>query len=122
MMPVDEGKTSSAWHPNVFAAPAQVARAALMPASPAAQFALPALIATTRTRPPLALKFSLSIMSGAAMTRFDVNAAAALAGTIRNNQGKVHAAAGLHTGLYRAKSKAAGNDVMGEIAHTVNPI
>ncbi len=52
----------------------------LEPGRPAAQLALPALMATTRTWPPVALRCCLSMMSGAAITRFDVNAAAALAG------------------------------------------
>ena len=39
-----------------------------------------ALIAATRTRPPVARRFSWSTMSGAAMTRLAVKAAAALAG------------------------------------------
>ena len=80
MIPVEEGNTSSARQPNRSAAAAQVARAALRPASPAAQLALPALMATTRTCPPVAFKCSLSIISGAAITRLEVNAAAALAG------------------------------------------
>src|SRR5579863_6800116 len=63
------------------AAAEQVARAALSPAWPAAQLALPALMATTRTLAPDAARFSLSTIRGAAMTRFEVNAAAALAGT-----------------------------------------
>jgi hypothetical protein len=45
------GKTSSARQPKIFAAAAQVARAASSPAWPAAQLALPALMAATRTRP-----------------------------------------------------------------------
>jgi len=80
MMPVDEGNTCSVGQAKVSAAAAQVARAAAMPGSPAAQFALPALIATTWTRPPEARRFSLSTMSGAAMTRLAVKAAAAEAG------------------------------------------
>ena len=31
-------------------------------------------------------------------------------------------AAGLQSGLYRAESESAGNNVVGEIAHAVNPI
>ena len=80
MIPVEEGKTSSAAQPKTSAAVIQVARAAAKPGSPAAQLALPALIATTRTLPPEARRFSLSIISGAAVTRLAVKAAAALAG------------------------------------------
>jgi hypothetical protein len=61
MIPVDDGNTSSARQPKMRAAAEQVSRAARTPGSPAAQLALPALIATTRIRPPVALKCSLSI-------------------------------------------------------------
>src|SRR5580658_2791777 len=81
MMPVDEGKISFGLHPNTCAAAAHVARAAANPGSPAAQLALPALITATRTLPPVARRFSLSIVSGAACTRLAVKAAAALAGS-----------------------------------------
>ena len=81
IMPVDEGKTSSALQWKTSAAALHVACAALRPACPAAQLALPAFTATTRTLPPVALKCSLSTISGAAVTRLAVNAAAALAGS-----------------------------------------
>ncbi len=91
MIPVEDGNTSSARQTNVRATAAQVSRAARRPASPAAQLAFPALMAATRTRPPVELKCSLSMINGAAITRFDVNAAAALAGasaTIRAKSGR----------------------------------
>ncbi len=80
MIPVEEGKTSSGLQPKICAAAAQVARAAAKPGSPAAQLALPALMAATRTRLPVARRWALSTMSGAAVTRLAVKAAAALAG------------------------------------------
>ena len=80
MTPVEEGNTSSVRQAKAWAAAAHTARAASRPAWPAAQLALPALMATTRTLPPVARKCSLSRITGAATTRFDVNAAAALAG------------------------------------------
>src|SRR5581483_9417511 len=89
--PVEEGNTSSARQPKTCATEVHVARAASSPAWPAAQFAFPALIATTRTLPPDARRFSLSITNGAAVTRFEVNAAATLAGaleTIKEKSGR----------------------------------
>ena len=59
MMPVEEGKTSSGLQAKILAAAAQVARAAARPGSPAAQLALPALMAATRTWPPVAREMSL---------------------------------------------------------------
>src|SRR5665213_4418436 len=91
MTPVEEGKTSSGRQAKIFAAAAQVAWAASRPACPAAQLALPALIATTRTLPFEALKCCLSTMRGAAVTRLAVKAAAALAGasaTMREKSGR----------------------------------
>ena len=78
MTPVEEGKTSSGLQPKISAAASQVARAASMPAWPTAQLALPALMATTRTLPPVARRCSASTRSGAALTRLAVKAAAAM--------------------------------------------
>jgi len=80
MMPVDEGKTSSGLQLKVLAAAWQVAMAAARPSSPAAQLALPALMAATRMRPAVAARCCLSMISGAAMTLLEVKTAAALAG------------------------------------------
>src|SRR5947209_2580321 len=80
MMPVEEGNTSRGLHPNACATALQVARAASKPAWPTAQLALPALIATARTFPPVARRCSWSTSRGAAFTRLAVNAAAALDG------------------------------------------
>src|SRR3954447_18318783 len=80
MIPVEEGNTSFGLHPNACATAAQVACAASRPAWPAAQLALPALIATARTLLRVARRCSWSTSTGAAFTRFAVNAAAALAG------------------------------------------
>ncbi len=117
MTPVDEGKTSSGLQPKVSAAAAQVARAASRPAWPAAQLALPALMATTRTLPPVALRCCLSTMSGAAITRLEVKAAAALAGASATISGKVGTAALLEAGFDGAESEAAGNEELRKIAH-----
>src|SRR5271169_5419213 len=80
MMPVEEGKTCSGGQAKICAQAAQVARAASRPAWPAAQLALPALMAATRTLPPVARRCSLSTINGAAVTRLAVKTAAALAG------------------------------------------
>ena len=120
MTPVEEGKTSSGLQPKVSAAALQVARAASMPAWPAAQLALPALMATTRTLPPVARRCSASMSSGAALTRLPVNAAAADAGASATIRAKSSAAALLQAGLGRSKAKAAGNHKLREIAHRLN--
>ena len=41
--------------------------------------------------------------------------------SVRNDQGKVGAAAGLQAGLAGGKTKAAGQDELGEFAHGVDP-
>ena len=69
MMPVEEGKTSSARQPKSSPRRRRWRARLASPAWPAAQLALPALMATTRTRPPVARRFSLSTISGAAITR-----------------------------------------------------
>ncbi len=79
MMPVDEGKTSSKTQPKCSAVAVQERRQASMPGSPVAQLALPELMRTAVTRPPLAARWLRPTMTGAATTWFEVNMAAALA-------------------------------------------
>jgi len=80
MMPVEDGKTCWGEQSKSSATASHVAWAAARPGEPAAQLAFPALMATARTWPPVARRFSLSTMRGAAVTRLAVKAAAALAG------------------------------------------
>ena len=68
IMPVDDGKTSSKMQLKVSAAATQVWRQASMPASPVAQLALPALTRTTETLPPVAWRWVLPTVTGAATT------------------------------------------------------
>src|SRR5271163_4768440 len=79
MIPVEEGKISCWVQPKVAAALAQTSRQVVIPASPVAQLALPALTATTLTRPCDCRRFSRPTMMGAATTRLLVNMAAAVA-------------------------------------------
>ena len=116
-MPVDEGKTSSGLQPNISRGCGAGGARGIEAGLPAAQLALPALMATTRTRPPVARRFSLSMMSGAAVTRLAVKAAAALAGSSATIRAKSGAAALLEAGLGGAETKAAGNEELGGFGH-----
>jgi len=88
--------------------------AAAKPGSPAAQLAFPALMATTLTRLPVARRFSLSTMMGAARTRLAVKEAAALAGASATMRAKSAAAALLQPGFDSAKAEAAGDEELGD--------
>lgn len=79
MMPVEEGKISSAETPNSFPASRQTRSQARMPEGPVAQFAFPEFTMTARTRPPVESNDALPTSMGAATTRFFVNNAAAAA-------------------------------------------
>ena len=99
--------------PKVSAAALQVARAASRPAWPAAQLALPALMATTRTLPPVARRCSLSTISGAAVTRLAVKAAAALAGASATMRAKSVRPLCLSPALAAPKRKPRGSTQIG---------
>jgi hypothetical protein len=75
---------------------------------PAAQLALPALMATTRTRPPVARRCSLSTMSGRGDDAVGGEGGGGAGRRIGHDEGKVGAAALLEAGLGGAKAEAAG--------------
>ena len=77
MIPVEDGKTSVDFIPSSRPSSPQTLAQALIPDGPVAQFALPELTITARTRPRLADKAARPTSSGAATTRFFVNIAAA---------------------------------------------
>jgi hypothetical protein len=76
IIPVELGTTSSKMHPNVSAAATHVVKQPAIPASPVAQFALPAFTSTAATRPPVASRCRRPTVTGAATTWLVVNIAA----------------------------------------------
>src|SRR5258706_5604211 len=81
MTPVEQTNSSCGVQPSRFAASATVRTAAAWPASPVAQFALPAFTTTARMRPFEARQCALEIRTGAETTRLCVKTAAAEAVT-----------------------------------------
>src|SRR3712207_119022 len=77
MIPVDDGNTSPASHPNTPAASSHIRRASRMPWRPVQALALPALTTTPRSLPPATC--SRPTTTGAATTLLVVNTAAAVA-------------------------------------------
>ena len=78
IMPVEDGNTSSALNPSRPDAFRQTCKQSFMPALPVAQLALPEFTITARTCAPVARKCLRPISTGAAITRFFVNTAAAV--------------------------------------------
>ena len=77
IMPVEDGNTSAAGTPRIFATSRQTRSQAKMPARPVAQFALPEFTITARRRPPVAASAARPTSTGAATTRLLVKSAAA---------------------------------------------
>src|ERR1700751_273973 len=88
MIPVEEGKTSSAGTPRTFAASRQTHSHPVMPERPVAQFALPELTMTARTRPRVLANDARPTVTGAATTRFVVNNAAAVAPSVTSGKAR----------------------------------
>ena len=87
-------------------------RAASRPACPAAQLALPALMATTRTLPPVARKCSLSTIKRRGNHAVGGERGCGAGRHIGHNQREIGASAGLQAGLGSAKTESPRNDKM----------
>ena len=106
------------------AAAAQVALAASRPAWPAAQLALPALMATTRTLPPVAREVLLVDDEGRGGDAVGGEGGGGAGGRVGDDEGKVGAAAGFEAGFDGAEAETAGNEESGKVSHLgdgVNP-
>ena len=121
MIPVEEGKTSSARQSKSVAAAAQVARAASQAGLPAAQLALPALMATTRTWPPVARRCSLSTMQRRGDDAVGGEGRGGAGRRIGHDEGEVGAAAAFEAGLGGGKTEAARDEEGRKVAHGLNP-
>src|SRR3989442_10711946 len=109
--PVEQTNNSCGAQPRHFAASATVRSAAAWPATPVAQFALPAFTTTARMRPFDARRCFLEMRTGAATTRFCVKTAAAEASTSLERIARSSA-----PGFFKPQAVAAKRDPRGKEA------
>ncbi len=108
MIPVDEGMMNCGAASSAAPSAAQLCSATTIPEAPVAQFALPALTSTARTRPLFLRRCARPTSTGAAATRLRVNIAAATCAQRSLRQRNVAASACLDAGLGGRPEKSQG--------------
>ena len=111
--PVEHTKTSCGVMPSSAAARRAVARAAVIPAGPTEQFALPEFTTTARRRPFAFRRCLRQSTTGAACTRFVVKTAAAEAGSSLTSMPRSSAPVFFNPHAVAAKRNPRGNTAGG---------